>query len=231
MFVYELKRVSKQCFFHCRILSSWRATFSSPSSVLFLSTPYTVCCPIHKSSTEILFLSIRSWMYSNFSFWYVLISSFWNFEVSARWHGSGVFYQIRQLFHTMSFFFLHYKWLPRNSTLDAVFLLASVLLLLHVGTDKIFIFVIRRMRFRSFQKSIEFVSYSYQIHSLLIMFANSKVIKISLLFLLLLVSYWVGGVNRSYISIFTNPSARAGYDTRLILKRSLTGLNSEFSFS
>ena len=31
--------------------------------------------------------------------------------------------------------------------------------------------------------------------------------------------------------IFTNPSARAGYDTRSISKRSLTGLNSEFSFS
>ena len=34
-----------------------------------------------------------------------------------------------------------------------------------------------------------------------------------------------------YILIFTNPSARAGYDTRSIFKRSLTGLNSEFSFS
>ena len=32
-------------------------------------------------------------------------------------------------------------------------------------------------------------------------------------------------------SIFTNPSVRAGYDTRSIFKRSLTGLNSEFSFS
>ena len=31
--------------------------------------------------------------------------------------------------------------------------------------------------------------------------------------------------------IFTNPSARAGYDTRSIFKRSLIGLNSEFSFS
>ena len=31
--------------------------------------------------------------------------------------------------------------------------------------------------------------------------------------------------------IFTNPSAWAGYDTRSIFKRSLTGLNSEFSFS
>ena len=33
------------------------------------------------------------------------------------------------------------------------------------------------------------------------------------------------------ISIFTNPSARAGYDTRSIFKQSLTGFNSEFSFS
>ena len=30
---------------------------------------------------------------------------------------------------------------------------------------------------------------------------------------------------------YTNPSALAGYDTRSIFKRSLTGLNSEFSFS
>ena len=32
-------------------------------------------------------------------------------------------------------------------------------------------------------------------------------------------------------SIFTNPSARAGYDIRSILKRSLTSLNSKFFFS
>ena len=34
-----------------------------------------------------------------------------------------------------------------------------------------------------------------------------------------------------FMVLFTNPSARAGYDTRSIFKRSLTGLNSEFSFS
>ena len=34
-----------------------------------------------------------------------------------------------------------------------------------------------------------------------------------------------------YICIYTNPSAQAGYDTRSILKRILTGLNSEFSLS
>ena len=33
------------------------------------------------------------------------------------------------------------------------------------------------------------------------------------------------------ITIFTNPSARAGYDTRSIFKWGLTGLISEFSFS
>ena len=32
-------------------------------------------------------------------------------------------------------------------------------------------------------------------------------------------------------SVFTNPSTRVGYDTRWIFKQSLTGLNSEFSFS
>ena len=37
--------------------------------------------------------------------------------------------------------------------------------------------------------------------------------------------------NLIQIILFTNPSARAGYDTRSIFKRSLTGLNSEFSFS
>ena len=34
----------------------------------------------------------------------------------------------------------------------------------------------------------------------------------------------------SYLILFTNPSARVGYDTRPIFKRILTGLNSEFSF-
>ena len=34
-----------------------------------------------------------------------------------------------------------------------------------------------------------------------------------------------------YLSYLPNPSALAGYDTRSVLKRSLTGLNSEFSFS
>ena len=36
---------------------------------------------------------------------------------------------------------------------------------------------------------------------------------------------------RDWMILFTNPSARAGYDTMSIFKRSLTGLNSEFSFS
>ena len=34
-----------------------------------------------------------------------------------------------------------------------------------------------------------------------------------------------------HLILFTNPSARAGYDTKSIFKRSLTGFNSEFSFS
>ena len=38
-------------------------------------------------------------------------------------------------------------------------------------------------------------------------------------------------IRTNYVILFTNPSARAGYDTRSIFKRSLAGLNSEFSFS
>ena len=41
--------------------------------------------------------------------------------------------------------------------------------------------------------------------------------------------HWVSH-NCDFI-VFTNPSARAEYDTRSIFKRSLTGLNSDFSFS
>ena len=38
-------------------------------------------------------------------------------------------------------------------------------------------------------------------------------------------------ISLNIVSYLPNPSARAGYDTRSIFKRSLTGLNSEFSFS
>ena len=37
--------------------------------------------------------------------------------------------------------------------------------------------------------------------------------------------------DRFLFILFTNPSARVGYDTRSVFKRILTGLNSEFSFS
>ena len=44
---------------------------------------------------------------------------------------------------------------------------------------------------------------------------------------------WLQSLSMSFMTVilFTNPSGRAGYDTRSIFKRSLTGLNSEFSFS
>ena len=41
----------------------------------------------------------------------------------------------------------------------------------------------------------------------------------------------IKGGARGVMVLLPNPSARAGYDTRSIFKRSLTGLNSEFSFS
>ena len=42
---------------------------------------------------------------------------------------------------------------------------------------------------------------------------------------------WGGEQMVTCLCISTNPFARAGYDTRLIFKQSLTGFNSEFSFS
>ena len=44
----------------------------------------------------------------------------------------------------------------------------------------------------------------------------------------LLMGYLMPTFDSFFIILFTNPSARAGYDTRSIFKRSLTGLNSEF---
>ena len=44
------------------------------------------------------------------------------------------------------------------------------------------------------------------------------------------ISAWILLRTRT-LFVFTNPSARAGYNTRSIFKQSLTGLNSEFSFS
>ena len=47
---------------------------------------------------------------------------------------------------------------------------------------------------------------------------------------LILIHHCIGWQTR-YFVLFTNPSTQAGYDTRSIFKRSLTGMNSEFSFS
>ena len=56
---------------------------------------------------------------------------------------------------------------------------------------------------------------------------------ITLRFLLLIIWVWFFFYCYRFnmLSYLPNPSARAGYDTRSIFKRGLTGLNSEFSFS
>ena len=56
---------------------------------------------------------------------------------------------------------------------------------------------------------------------------NLFILAILLLFIKTVFDIW----DRAQISYLPNPSARAGYDTRSIFKRSLTSLNSEFSFS
>ena len=62
------------------------------------------------------------------------------------------------------------------------------------------------------------------------MFASVKLIYIVyiIFFICYNIEFYV--YKEIYWSYLPNPSAQAGYDTRSIFKRSLTGLNSEFSF-
>ena len=62
---------------------SWLTALSFALDVLFFRlTSLTVSHAIrdYLSPTEFLILSIWPWMYTNYSFWYVLVSSFWNFQ-------------------------------------------------------------------------------------------------------------------------------------------------------
>ena len=60
---------------------------------------------------------------------------------------------------------------------------------------------------------------------------NFRIMKQQSRFVLGQLRYGVVVLTEGYYPYLPNPSARAGYDTRSILKRSLAGLNSEFSFS
>ena len=80
------------------------------------------------------------------------------------------------------------------------------------------------------QSCLEFYSFCANLlHSLIMSLIVSPVFTRSLylIFCCVLSSFWYD----SFLYLFTNPSARAGYDTRSIFKWSLTGLNTEFSFS
>ena len=48
---------------------------------------------------------------------------------------------------------------------------------------------------------------------------------------IIIYNIWSSKIAMLMMILFTNPSTRVGYDTWSIFKRSLTGLNSEFSFS
>ena len=70
--------------------------------------------------------------------------------------------------------------------------------------------------------SYYFLNVSNLFYVLILWLLFSKYVK---LFYILYISQTI------YLLYLPNPSARAGYDTKSIFKRSLTGLNSEFSFS
>ena len=73
-----------------------------------------------------------------------------------------------------------------------------------------------------------YLSYSLWI---IIQFTEEILVCLTLLINILLYQSCILNTWVWVLTIFTNPSARVGYDTRSIFKRSLTGLHSEFSFS
>ena len=62
-------------------------------------------------------------------------------------------------------------------------------------------------------------------------FGSPSTVVANFTFIYFEIRYRFGLVWFPCLILFTNPSTRAGYDTRSNFKRSLTGLNLEFSFS
>ena len=95
------------------------------------------------------------------------------------------------------------------------------------------------------QKNFLYFSFSSLYYLMVFSFFNFLFFSTHLIIILCLYSFCFLGVFKKIsvnlcssilksptgLILFTNPSARAGYDTRSIFKRSLAGLNSEFSFS
>ena len=78
-----------------------------------------------------------------------------------------------------------------------------------------------------FFKSLNYMNHYYFISNSILIF-NFKILNFSFLSCC---TKWSFPKKLQLYSIFTNPSTQAGYDTRSILKQSITGLSSEFSFS
>ena len=105
------------------------------------------------------------------------------------------------------------------------------------GNNNVFTFIIMNMFFRYLLKNIEcFFSLRLQYIYCIYFYGFVRTSRNSWFWLF--VSYYCVESGESLTLrfcdrkiLFTNPSARAGYDTRSIFKRSLTGFNSEFSFS
>ena len=154
-----------KCSFHIYILLSKQvlALISRCSCLLFTSfTVYYANCDC-LSSIKFLILFIWPWMYSNCSFWYVLVLSGLSY-VSAF---CG-FLLLSRDFSTISVFFL--TVIDSHGTLHLTLGLVSMYsaACFNMGCNKVFIFVIRKMSFRCFLKSIKFLSNNYRITNIYI---------------------------------------------------------------
>ena len=151
-----------KCSFHFCSLSSWLAAFN-------LFSRYSSFRLFHLLSAiliVIVYLLLSFWYYwFGFEcilvvlFWYALILS--GFLKCLRIGISWVSF-IKQGFFNVVSFFLNCYWLPWNFAFDSWFGLYVLCCYFHMGSKKVFIFVIRSISFRCFLKSNKFVSYSWR---------------------------------------------------------------------
>ena len=145
--------------------------------MLFLPLTLFLACHANRdylSSIDFLISSIWPWMYSNYSSWYVLVSSLWAFLCLCVFIFVG-FYLLSKdaFFRKVILFCPKCLWLPQNSTFGFCFGWYALYRCLQMSNNKVFIFVIGSLCFKCLLKNIKF-SYSYHIFIVYISMGGRK---------------------------------------------------------
>ena len=144
-----------------------------------------------------------------------------------------------------------YSWRLRHPCILLIYLSVSFVIISRVSTIKIVVFKVPHIFCYIFLVFVFNYSFVFSDCNSLAMRNHLEGMNFPLLFLIpfhhllssIFLSVWIAKSQRGVASLncvigsdwclsyLPNPSARAGYDKRSVFKRSLTGLNSEFSFS